>query len=458
MAAKKTVNTLDNRQGKAIGLGQQVNERVQAWTRLLDDIHIIYRAALLGSTTICDAFGYLRVPVPVQLEVLQRFALAGLASGRSTPANTPSGPTRADIPSDPTPGCASSSSTPSTSSTLTSEDIISSSTSAEESSRSGTRAGESSGAAATGKSGGRTAKVNAPNSISTNSKGQPAVAKPPPKSKKSEPDGLLTATQASFYLPRVDVVELPPRDGEPQEERNPPLPQGLNYLHLPVLISEWKREGGNILQAANQHYVNHTSGARFLEACGIVDFPVFGLTSNGPLLTLDYAYTGAHIQSKAFGERMERPVLIGERDAIQFDLQDPIGMWRLATTVISINRLHVPGLLQEWEQAQRKYHTKPTGETPPDHPSWLHGYDLFKEKKLPEWTVPYTALKTQIEDQLLPQLREEYQDEPQKLQALKKIEAMLKRGDGKKEYSVQTQKLVTAILEQQEGQGLVSSP
>ena len=79
----------------------------------------------------------------------------------------------------------------------------------------------------------------------------------------------------------------------------------MSYLDLPVLISEWKREGGNIHQAANQHYVSHTSGARFLKACGIVDFPVFGLTSNGPLLTLDYAYTGKHIQSNAFGERNE---------------------------------------------------------------------------------------------------------------------------------------------------------
>lgn len=60
------------------------------------------------------------------------------------------------------------------------------------------------------------------------------------------------------------------------------------------------------------------------------------------------------------------------------------------------------------------------------------------------------------EDQLLPRLREEYQGEAQKLQALKKIEAMFMRRDGKeKGDSAQVQKLAAVIPEQQD---LVSSP
>ena len=205
--------------------------------------------------------------------------------------------------------------------------------------------------------------------------------------------------------------------------RNPPLPDGMSLLHLPVLIAEWKKEGSNIAQALNQESMNLVAAARFLEACGITDFPVFGLISDGPVLNLDYAYSGDEIKIPGFAEpSAERPVLVCDRHSVTFNLRNPMCVWHLATTMISINRLHVLDLLDKWETARRDLREIPSSS--PDDPRWLHGWDLHGKVRLPQWTIPQTITKNSIKEKIEP-LKAEFKDDVAKLKDLDKIEKLV---------------------------------
>lgn len=60
---------------------------VDDWMKLLDDVHVLHRAALWGGTAIADAYAFLRVPFPMPQEVLNRFALSSVSSGPNAQAD-----------------------------------------------------------------------------------------------------------------------------------------------------------------------------------------------------------------------------------------------------------------------------------------------------------------------------------------------------------------------------------
>ena len=174
-----------------------IEDHLLTWSYLLDEIHVLYRAALMETTCVCDALGYLQVPVEADKESLNGFALTSASSQTSEP-------------------------------TTSSFDTL----------------------------------------------------------KKTKLDPLLAKIDGTQW--RHDIV-LPEREEKGNSDSSPSV-HGVSYLDLPAVVVEWKKEGGTIQQAMNQHSVNHVTAAWFLEACGITEFPVFGITSDGPVLTLDYTF------------------------------------------------------------------------------------------------------------------------------------------------------------------------
>lgn len=199
----------------------------------------------------------------------------------------------------------------------------------------------------------------------------------------SREDLIFTRTQETHYCPDVSANK-----GKETSAKSKPF--AGDVLQLPVLIAEWKKEGGDAEQVTNQHYIDLVASVRFLQVCGITDFPVFGLRSNGPILYLDYAYATPPSDKGA-----DSVIIICDRNAFQYDLESPMGVWRFATAMVSINRCHMPRLLCKWEEAQVMYGKAPTVDMPPDHPSRLHGHRLVsgrdftsdKLRKLPRWRI-----------------------------------------------------------------------
>ncbi|EKM58973.1 uncharacterized protein PHACADRAFT_249110 [Phanerochaete carnosa HHB-10118-sp] len=168
------------------------------------------------------------------------------------------------------------------------------------------------------------------------------------------PANLFALIESTHYTP--DITSLKDKADEHSASGHP-----ANLLSLPLLIAEWKKESVSGEQAANQHYINHVAGVRFLQACGITDIPLFGLRSSGPVLLLDYAYASPPERSE------DDPfVIICDRNAFKFDLENSMGIWRFASTIFSINRLHVPKLLEKWKAAADVLYNKmPTLNTAP---------------------------------------------------------------------------------------------
>lgn len=63
-------------------------------------------------------------------------------------------------------------------------------------------------------------------------------------------------------------------------------PEETSYLELPLILVEYKRPTTSCEQGQNQRRLYCTSAARFLEAIGIVEFPIFSVLSDGPYTVL----------------------------------------------------------------------------------------------------------------------------------------------------------------------------
>ena len=68
-----------------------------------------------------------------------------------------------------------------------------------------------------------------------------------------------------------------------------------------------------------------------------------------------------------------------------------MGIWRLATTLVWLNHVHVPQLLVKWKNAQATYGKRePTVDCDPlDDSTWLHTWNLQKETS--RWMLLWTA-------------------------------------------------------------------
>ncbi|EKM61422.1 uncharacterized protein PHACADRAFT_248016 [Phanerochaete carnosa HHB-10118-sp] len=261
-------------------------------------------------------------------------------------------------------------------------------------------------------------------------------------------DAFFVKTQATHYRP-PDIMpsKHPTRlrqkadDSANKDKETFAKPKSVtaDLLQLPVLIAEWKKEGGDAEQVANQHYIDLVASVKFLQVCGITDFPVFGLRSDGPILLLDYAYA-----TPPSGDGTDSVITVCDRNAVQYDLKSPMGIWRFATAMVSIIRCHMPRLLHKWEEAQKTYGTAPTVGTPPDHPSRLHGHGLVSRgdpnsdelRKLPRWRST-SVQKAAIQDKVK-SLKEKYECEPnasapEALKVLADTERLLNKEENKKD-------------------------
>ncbi|EKM61483.1 uncharacterized protein PHACADRAFT_248126 [Phanerochaete carnosa HHB-10118-sp] len=260
-------------------------------------------------------------------------------------------------------------------------------------------------------------------------------------------DVLFVETQATHYCPDIMPSQNPTRLGQKADDSAnkgkgtfaEPEPITADLLQLPVLVAEWKKEGGDAEQAANQHYIDLVASVKFLQVCGITDCPVFGLRSDGPILLLDYAYA-----TPPSGDGTDSVITVCDRNAFQYNLGSPMGVWRFATAMVSINRCHMPRLLHKWEEAQKTYRTAPTVDTPPDHPSRLHGHGLVSKRgpnsnelrKLPRWRTT-SDQKAVIQDKVK-SLKEKYEREPtantpEALKVLADIERLLNKEKDEKD-------------------------
>lgn len=57
-------------------------------------------------------------------------------------------------------------------------------------------------------------------------------------------------------------------------------------LELPFLLLEYKRADGDMDVCSNQNRLYSTAAARFLHALGISEIPLFGVTSDGPVVAI----------------------------------------------------------------------------------------------------------------------------------------------------------------------------
>lgn len=276
-----------------------VQHRMGSWRKQLDELHVFRRASAMSSTAVVDAMAYLRVPVSIPKAQLQDFALANTSYSASEVTESRSATDEA-----------ASEMQPSTSDS-----------------------------------------AKTPQQRKGGSSARPPTRSSQKTSVKQEKSVISSDFPSSSWVPDINIDGL-----DDDKERNPMLAEDQHYLHLPILVQEWKKPDGDIRQATNQQLLDLVSSVRFLEACGIVNFPVFGLVSDGPFLDLDVAFTDSerHRPTEQYAGPGERPVLICNRHATRFDLLNPMGMWRFATTIISINRLHVPKMLKEWRTLSRR--------------------------------------------------------------------------------------------------------
>ena len=195
-----------------------IEDHLLTWSYLLNEIHVLYRTALMETTCVCNTLSYLRVPVEADKESLNDFALT------SAPSQT------SEL-------------------TTSSFDTL----------------------------------------------------------KKMKLDSLLAKISGTQWCHNI---VLPEREEKGNSNSSPSV-HGVSYLDLSIVVVEWKKEGSTIQQAMNQHSVNHVTAAWFLKACGITEFPVFSITSDGSVLTLDYAFVcDTKETTSTQPPKLERPVLI----------------------------------------------------------------------------------------------------------------------------------------------------
>ncbi|OSX63955.1 hypothetical protein POSPLADRAFT_1168117 [Postia placenta MAD-698-R-SB12] len=151
------------------------------------------------------------------------------------------------------------------------------------------------------------------------------------------------------------------------------------YLDLPLIIVEYKRPSDthtDHIQGQNQRRIYCVSAARFLEAIGIDEFPIFSVLSDGPLTVLAVTWAKDGV------------VRIFERHMMSFDVSSPLGAWHYATVMARIavfwgtalakrfalvRDAFVTGVEKDdpklrWTHAHQVVH-RPPGEAPPENAS-----------------------------------------------------------------------------------------
>ncbi|KAI6008102.1 hypothetical protein F5J12DRAFT_936555 [Pisolithus orientalis] len=114
-------------------------------------------------------------------------------------------------------------------------------------------------------------------------------------------------------------------------------------LDLPLITVEYKKTSGSLVQAMNQLRMYLTALVKFLQAMGVMDFPVYGVEANGSVVSLPVAV----LQSD------ENIVHLFEWLVEKLDISSPLGAWHYATILCKLTTIHAGVLEGKFEDVEK---------------------------------------------------------------------------------------------------------
>ncbi|KAF9803916.1 hypothetical protein IEO21_09521 [Rhodonia placenta] len=109
----------------------------------------------------------------------------------------------------------------------------------------------------------------------------------------------------------------------------------MTHLDLPLILVEYKGLAMNHVQSQNQRRLHCTSAARFMEAIGIIEFPIFSVLSDGPLAVLATTWV--------------------KDGMVSFDVSNMLGAWHYASVIARIVVFWGTALANRFEQVKDKF-------------------------------------------------------------------------------------------------------
>ncbi|GBE77173.1 hypothetical protein SCP_0100450 [Sparassis crispa] len=129
--------------------------------------------------------------------------------------------------------------------------------------------------------------------------------------------------------------------GQSSKAKNPKVGPA-SILQLPVFSLEYKKDHTDIAKGHNQTRMYSAALLRFLEAAGIIKYPVFAGTTDGPVINLSAAWTD------------DNRVELFERQAERINLTVAIGSWHYATVLARLAMLHAKTLYEKFNTPEIK--------------------------------------------------------------------------------------------------------
>lgn len=151
---------------------------------------------------------------------------------------------------------------------------------------------------------------------------------------------MSTATNQVEATGQLLIDDLPRTTSRSRCQHNEPE---TTYLDLPLILVEYKGPATNHVQSQNQRRLHCTSAARFMEAIGITEFPIFSVVSDGPLAVLATTWVKDGI------------VQIFERHMVSFDVSNALGAWHYASVIARIVVFWGTALENRFEQVKDRF-------------------------------------------------------------------------------------------------------
>ncbi|EED77270.1 predicted protein [Postia placenta Mad-698-R] len=144
---------------------------------------------------------------------------------------------------------------------------------------------------------------------------------------------MSTATDRVEAIGQLLVDDLPRTTSRSRCQHNEPE---MTYLDLLLILIEYKGLAMNHIQSQNQRCLHCTSAARFMEAIGIIEFPIFSVLLDGPLAVLATTWVkDGHMAS--------------------FDVSNALGAWHYATVMVRIVVFWGTALANRFEQVKDRF-------------------------------------------------------------------------------------------------------
>ncbi|KAF8631840.1 hypothetical protein AX17_004981 [Amanita inopinata Kibby_2008] len=153
------------------------------------------------------------------------------------------------------------------------------------------------------------------------------------------PSASLSSTIASQSPDGADKLDTELQDMKIGDD------QDFEFLELPIVIVEHKRQSERPGKATNQMRMYLISAVKFLETLGISGVPIYGIQTDGR-----YAFfPAAVIKNDGF-------VHLFERQVEKVDLSTPLGAWHYATVVARLADKHSTRLKNAFDKVKDNLH------------------------------------------------------------------------------------------------------